>query len=147
RRTQSATARALCRQWLLLDAPSAGRAALLQIRQPRLSRRRRADGLHRARPADRAAPLFGGAAKLPPCRPGSRLGAAARALAPAHCHIFRSAADLVCALGGSCDRSRRLLAACGDAAADADVSFLGLAECLAQADLQPEPALCASPHG
>src|SRR6185312_11110645 len=130
-----------CRQWLLLDAPSAGRAALLQIRQPRLSRRRRADGLPRARPPDRAASLFGRAAEIPARRLGPRIGAAARPFAPAHRDIFRSAADLVHAVGGSGDRSRRLPAACGDAAADADVSFVGLAERLAQADLQPEPPL------
>ena len=47
RRAEPAPARALCRQWLLLEAPAARGPALFQARQPGLSRNRGGNGLYR----------------------------------------------------------------------------------------------------
>ena len=53
--------------------------------------------------------------------------------------LFRSAAALVPAVRGGGGRRRGLPAACHHAAADGDVPFLGLAECLAAPDPRPQP--------
>ena len=55
--------------------------------------------------------------------------------------LFRPAAVLVHAVRGSPDRSRHFPAARADPAADADVPFLALAECLAAADPRQQPAV------
>ena len=61
--------------------------------------------------------------------------------------VFRPAAVLVHAVRGGCGRSRRIPAARADAAADAHVSLVGIAERLAPADHQPEPPLRAARDG
>ena len=63
---------------------------------------------------------------------------AARRLARAHRHLLRPAALLVRAAGRSRHRPAGLSAERGDAAADGDVSLLGLAERLAAPDPQPQ---------
>ena len=83
------------------------------------------------------------AAALPPGRARPRDGAAAGKGSRAHRNLFRPAADLVRAARGGRRRGGRLPAARADAAADAHVPFLGLAECVAAADHQPEPAVRA----
>ena len=59
-------------QWLLLVGRAGARAALLQARQPRLSRLRDADGLHRPCGARSSPALQRGAAEVPPGGAGHR---------------------------------------------------------------------------
>ena len=99
------------------------------------------DGPDRQARPDRVAALCRAVAALPPRGAGPRRGGAAREAPRAHRDLFRPAAVLVHAVRGSADRPRRLPAARADAAADADVSFLALAECLAAADPRQQPAV------
>ncbi len=77
RRAQPAPARGVHRQRLLLEAPPARGSALLQARQPGLSRHRGRDGDDRPGRPDRPAALCRAAAALPARRRGPRRGPAA----------------------------------------------------------------------
>ena len=87
------------------------------------------------------------AAALPPRGARPRRRCCRRNGSRAHRDLLRSAADLVRAARGGRRRGGRLPAARADAAADAHVPFLGLAERVAAADHQPEPAVRASRDG
>jgi hypothetical protein len=71
------------------------RSALFQDGQPGLPRLVGGDGLHRQGRADRAAAVFGDAAKIPPRRAGSWCGATARWRTRARGALLRPDADLV----------------------------------------------------
>ena len=95
---QSRAAPALHRARLLLAGRDRARGPLLQARQPRLSRLRGRDGLHRQGGADHAPALQRGVAEVPARGPRPRPGAAARAPSRAHRDLFRPAAVLVSAV-------------------------------------------------
>ena len=143
RRAEPGPAAALHRQWLLLARPPAAGAALVQARQPGLSRQCQGHGLHPQGRADRHAALVGAAAEIPPRRRGPWRAAAAGSPARAHPHLLRPAAHLVRAAGTAGRRPRALRPLRRHPAADGDVPFLGLDECLAAAD----PRLQQAVHG
>ncbi len=143
---ESRSARALCREPMLLAAPSAGGAALFQARECRLFARRACDGADTEHQPDRAATLCRAAAAFSPgCRgawPRAAAGYASRARAP----LFRSVADLVSADRGHRAGAGRLAVARYHPAPVDHVSLLGIAECLAAADLRSQPSLYEPPH-
>ena len=81
-------------------------------------------------------------AEIPARRAGPHVGApAARRAARAHRALFRSAAVLVSVARARPDRHAALSARGDHAAADGDVSLVGLAECVAAADSRREPSV------
>ena len=142
---ESAPARALHREWLLLEARAARGPALFQARQQGLPRNRRHDGVDRQAGADRAAALCRAAAAFPPRR--------ARAW-QACCRRRRTANAIATYFDplpfwympfeeARIDRDH-LPAARADPAADADVPFLAFAERLAAPDPRQQPAVRAT---
>ena len=141
RRAQPRPVAALRRQRLLLAVPPRARGALLQARQRRVSGRRQAAGPDRQHRADRAAALLRAAAEIPPRRRGPRRRSSRPTAQRERMRtLFRPAADLVSAVRASAAGTGGVSAARDHPAADGDVPFVGLAECLAAADLQPQPA-------
>ena len=107
-RAEPASARALYREWLLLEIRAAGGPALFQARQQGLSRNRgRRWDRSICRAADRVAALCRAAAAVSPRGPRAWSGGAASRPSRADRDLFRSAAVLVHAVRGSADRSRQ----------------------------------------
>ena len=131
-------------QWRLLASRARRRSALLQDGEPLLSGVRRRHGL----PAEAEPIMFQLYSE-----PLQRFRLAARGHGPvvppetertADRDVFRPSAVLVHAVRGGGGRRGRLPAARAHPAPDAYVPFVGLAERLAAADHQPEPAVRAS---
>src|SRR5690606_5107172 len=134
-------AREVRRERLLLEARAAARPALFQAREPRLSRVGGERRLHPGGEAGGDAALQRADAEIPARGRRARAGAAAGFGARADQELFRPAAALVRTVRGAGGRGGGFPAERDHAAADGDVSQLGLAERLASADPRAQPAV------
>ena len=128
-------------------SPLPPEAALLQARQPRLSRQTQATGPGRQRQRRSCCSSTASRCKASgwPRKGTARCSRPTR-IASASRQYFDPLPIWYHAVEQSADRTGRLSAARDHAAADGDVPFMALAECLAAADLWPQPALHEPPH-